>query len=159
MSYRIGLLVAAVIAILAIPASASAATMKFQGKAVGAKPNPDMRVTFDVTSSKGKPAAISNVEVTNAQYFCQNGAETVRDVPMFTTGGFGKGNKFDVRETNPPPGFDNWIYGKFFYPKKGKFKKPTIKGSFTSEFGYSPTSFDEYNCLTFEDFVATPVKK
>jgi hypothetical protein len=158
MNYRIAIHILAITAMLAIPAIAYGKTIPFEGKAVGAGAYEDTRITFDVSSSKGRPGTISNIFVENAQFICQSAGETVRNVRMFGSGTFAKNGKFDVRETQPPPGADNWLLGKFSYPKKGKRKKPTIKGTFLSEFGYSPTSFDEYNCIAGEDFVATPAK-
>jgi hypothetical protein len=89
---------------------------------------------------------------------CELGvASTTRNVRMFETGTFAKNGKFEVRETAPPPGADNWLFGKFEYPKKGKRKSPTVKGTFSGEFGFGESP-GTYNCLTHEEFIATPVK-
>jgi hypothetical protein len=149
------LIATALAALAAVPAAASAKTLHFSGKAVGPKPDANMKITFDVVASQGRPKTIENIQVTDLDYRCHFGGETERDLRVFADGTFAKSGKFDVAEEDLPPAYKNDVFGKFAYPKKGKRKKPTITGTLLSEFGYGPTR-DEYNCLGGEDFKATP---
>jgi hypothetical protein len=145
----------ALAALAVVPAGASAKTLHFSGKAVGVKPDANMRITFDVKTGQGRPKSISNVQVTALDYRCHFGGDTERDLRLFESGTFAKSGKFEITEQDLPPAYSNDFYGKFAYPKKGKRAKPTITGWITSEFGYGPTR-DEYNCLGGEEFKATP---
>lgn len=143
-------------ALAAVPATASAKTLHFSGKAIGPMPDANMKVTFDVVASKGRPKSISNVQVTDLDYRCANG-DTERDLRLFDTGTFERNGKFEIFEDEEPPAYRNDFWGKFAYPKKGKRKKPTITGWIISEFGYGP-KWGTYNCLGGEKFKATPTK-
>src|SRR3954451_23335598 len=123
---------AAVAALLAIPAAGSAKVLHFKGRATGPKHDTNMRITFDVRASKGKPRTISNVRITKLDYRCETG-NFERDTRFFDTGHFNKKKKFEITEKEPPPGYFNDIYGRFLYPKKGVRKKPTVKGYLSSE--------------------------
>ena len=150
------LIATALAALAVVPAAASAKTLHFSGKATGPKPDANMKITFDVVASQGRPKTIENIQVTDLDYRCHNG-DFERDLRVFATGAFSKSGKFDVAEEDLPPAYKNDVWGKFAYPKKGKRKKPTITGTLLSEFGYGPTR-NEYNCLGGEEFTATPAK-
>jgi hypothetical protein len=98
------LTLAAVIAALAVPAAAPAKVLHFKGKATGVAAAPHMTITFDVTSSKGRATRIANVYVTNADYACQMGGRFERNVRFFDAGAVSRSGKFDIRETQLPPG-------------------------------------------------------
>ena len=144
----------AVAAFLAVPAAGSAKVLHFKGRATGPKHDTNMRITFDIRASKGKPRTISNVHITKLDYRCENDYATERDLQISGKGHFNKRKRFEITKKELPPGFFNDIYGRFLYPKKGVRKKPTVKGFLSSEFGYGRTR-STYNCLGAESFIAT----
>jgi hypothetical protein len=159
----------ALAAVTALAAPVQAKTVQFTGKAVGKEADPNMRITFDLALSKGRPTAISNIRAENLDYACANGADgTDRGLTMFETGTVARSGKLSVDEPALPPGFDNYLEGRFSFPKsKGKGKKakakakrakPRVSGWITSRFGYDPESFKRFNCIAVEDFVATASK-
>jgi hypothetical protein len=153
------LALAAAIAALALPATAPAKVFHFQGKATGPKAAPNLKITFDVTASRGRATRISNIYVEKAEYFCQIGiSKTERNFRMFASGPIARNGKFDVREKQLPPGSDNWFYGRVILPKtlkNGKRTKLTVKGFASSEFGFG-LKRSEYNCLAADFITATP---
>ena len=154
---RFTIQLAALAALLLVPAAAQGKTIHFEGKAIGAKPDQNMRIAFDVESAKGRPASIGNVTVTDLDYSCVFGGDTERDTRFFDSGSFSKHGKLEIVEKDLPPAYFNDLYGKFSYPKKGSRSKPTIKGWVSSEFGYGETR-ESYNCLGVEEFKATPAR-
>jgi hypothetical protein len=149
---------AAVIAALAVPAAAPAKVLHFKGKATGVAAAPHMTITFDVTSSKGRATRIANVYVTNADYACQMGGRFERNVRFFDAGAVSRSGKFDIRETQLPPGYDNWLSGTVILPKtrNGKRTPLRVKGFLSSEFGFG-LKRGEYNCIAADYFTATRV--
>jgi len=138
-----------------IPATSTAATLHFTGKATGVKPDANMTIAFDVVSRQGRPGTIKNIFVTDLDYRCEIGVKsTERDLRYYDSAAFSARNRFDISEVMLPPAYKNEIEGKFLYPRKGVRKRPTVQGTLYSEFGYGLTR-DTYNCLGVEDFVAT----
>lgn len=145
---------------LALPASAPAKVMHFKGKSTE-KPSlgsPHQVLTFDVTASKGRATRISNVYVQKALFSCQNHFQTERDVRFFKGAAIARSGKFDLRETELPPGADNWLSGQVKFPKtlKGKRTPLQVQGFLSLEFGYGLRR-NEYNCISTAHFVATRV--
>jgi hypothetical protein len=152
------LTLAALIAALALPAAAPAKVLHFKGKATGVAAAPHMTITFDVTSSKGRATRIANVYVTSADYHCQMNGSFERNVRFFDAGAVSRSGKFEIRETQLPPGYDNWLYGTVILPKtkNGKRTPLRVKGFVSSEFGFG-LKRGEYNCLAGDHFTATRV--
>jgi hypothetical protein len=149
------LAIVAALGTLALPAVASAKVFHFKGKAAGTKPTRGLVITFDVTGSKGRATKISNVYVQGAEFGCRNGFHTTRSVRFFESAKIAKNGRFNLRETQLPPGADNWFQGKITYPRtvKGKRTPLQVKGDFSSEFGYGLRRSD-YNCIAGDDIVA-----
>ena len=147
-----------VIATLAAPAAAPAKVLHFKGKATGVAAAPHMTITFDVTSSRGRATRIANAYVVNADYGCQMGGRFERNVRFFEAGAVSRSGKFDIRETQLPPGYDNWLSGTVILPKtrNGKRSPLRVKGFLSSEFGFG-LKRGEYNCLASDYFTATRV--
>jgi hypothetical protein len=147
-----------VIAALGAPATALAKILHFKGKATGVGAAPHMTITFDVTSSKGRATRIANVYVSNADYACQMGGRFERNVRLFDAGAVSKSGKFEIRETQLPPGYDNWFHGTVILPKtrNGKRTPLRVKGFLSSEFGFGLMR-GEYNCVAADYFTATRV--
>ena len=155
--HRFGTLVlAAALCALALPAAASANVLHFKGKStekVGGSPN--LIITFDVTASKGRATRISNIYVQKADFGCQNRFRTERNVRFFKSGAIARNGRFEVRETQPPPGADNWLTGQVTFPKtrNGKRTPLQVKGFLSAEFGFGLTR-NEYNCISADHFTA-----
>jgi hypothetical protein len=69
-----------------------------------------------------------------------------------------KSGKFEIRETQLPPGYDNWFHGTVILPKtrNGKRTPLRVKGFLSSEFGFGLMR-GEYNCVAADYFTATRV--
>jgi hypothetical protein len=160
---RPGLAAAAVamIAALALPGIASAKSVHFTGKATGTGADSNMAISFDLTVSKGRPVAVSNVSVERADYACANGADgSDRNFHFFDPGTVSKKGKMSLLAPALPPGFNNQFEGTFQFPKTSKKKgakkaRPKVTGWVSSEFGYDPERFDDFNCIAMEYFTAT----
>jgi hypothetical protein len=81
-----------------------------------------------------------------------------RNVRFFDAGAVSRSGEFDIRETQLPPGYDNWLSGKVILPKtrNGKRSPLRVKGFLSSEFGFG-LKRGEYNCLAADYFTATRV--
>ena len=149
---------AAALAALALPATAPAKVLHFKGKATDKAGSPNLVISFDVTASKGRATRIADVYVERADFGCQNRVRTERNVRFFKSAAVARNGRFELRETQAPPGADNWLTGQVLFPKtkNGKRAPLRVKGFLSAEFGFG-LKRNEYNCIAADHFTATRI--